>query len=70
MWHDYRYVRGEEVQKMIAQQIEKRIAELEALTRVLDAQIEHNESAREMTRKQIEILKQSLAENKASRMRL
>ena len=48
-----------------AKQIEQRIEQLEALARVLDAQVEHNESARDQTHMQIKILKQSLAEKRA-----
>jgi hypothetical protein len=40
--------------------IQKRIEDLEKLARVFDAQAEHNTAAREQTRQQIEVLKESL----------
>jgi hypothetical protein len=42
--------------------IQQRIEDLEKLARVFDAQAEHNESARDQTRRQIEVLKKAIEE--------
>jgi hypothetical protein len=63
MWHQNRSrFSGVATMTLDQRRIQQRIEDLEKLARVFDAQAEHNESARDQTRRQIEVLKKAIEE--------